>query len=194
MNEYQSPGSILRKIILFCLLGFVTLVLFGPLVAVLSAVLSVATVILSFALVGFLVWSLFQAILYGRQTAVQNMKAVGQGMGRMVPAIADRVLRVLRFPFWALGRIAAGLKNAAWFVASRTWWTTRFVGSIVPVAATGVLVGAAVGLATGMQTHDLGATVPIDALCGGLMGVGVGVAMAVMERRTPVRNSPPALS
>jgi len=35
----------------------------------------------------------------------------------------------------------------------------------------------------------------MNALFGGLMGVGVGVAMTVMERRTPVRtSSPQALS
>jgi len=61
VNNYQSPGSVFRKIVLFCLLGFLSVVLFGPVVAVLSAVLSVATVVLSFALVGFLVWSRFRA-------------------------------------------------------------------------------------------------------------------------------------
>lgn len=194
MNPQPSPGSVLRKIVLFCVLGFATVVLFGPVVAVLSAVLSVATVVLSFAAVGFLVWSLFLAVLYGRDAALANMRNLSNGIQRTAPAVAERVLRVVRFPFWVLGRIGAGIKHAAWFVASRTWWTTRFVASIVPVAATGVAVGAVVGLATGAPSHELAATVPMDALFGGLMGVGVGVAMAVMERRTSVRTSPPALS
>jgi len=72
------------------------------------------------------------------------MKAVGLGVRRAVPAVADRVFRVVRFPFRVVGRVGSGVKRAVWFLASRTWLATRFVGSIVPVAVTGVLVGALV--------------------------------------------------
>ena len=184
----------LRKIVLFCLLGFLSMVLFGPVVAVLSVVLSFATVILSFALVGFLIYFLLHAILYGRQSAMESTRGFGEGLRRVVPAVGDRVLRVIRFPFRVAGGLLYGLKQVAWFAVSRTWLATRFVGSLVPVAATGVLVGAVVGTVMGAPTHDFAVTVPANALFGGLMGVGVGVAMAVMERRSAVRPTSHALS
>jgi hypothetical protein len=193
VNHLQSPGSVLRKLILFAGLGAATVALFGPLVALLSVVLSFAMVLFSFALVGFLVWSLFQVIFHGRQDAAARVHAFWQGLRQTVPAVGERVARVIRFPFRVLGRLLGGLRDAAGFVLRRTWLATRFVGAVAPAAVTGVLVGALAGVAVGAPNLDFAMTVPANALFGGLIGVGAGVAMTVLERRTPVRASSPGV-
>lgn len=188
MQNQQTPLGVLRKVALFALLGFATITLFGPVVAVLSVVLSFGTVLASFALVGYLVWSAFVAAAHGPEVAWQNMRATGQAVARAMPAVGYRCGRVLSWPFRLMGRLGAAVKRGTYFTGRQTWAVARFAGAVAPVALTGVLVGVVTGVATGMPNHTMAATVPTDALFGGLLGLGVGVAMTLAERKAPVRQ------
>lgn len=194
MQEPHSPSSVLRKLVLFASLGFATVLLFGPVVAVLSVVLSFAMVLFSFALVGFLVWSLFQLVLHGRQRAWEHISALGREVQRLVPAVGARVMRVARFPLRVMAGTATGIRRGAGFVWRKTWWATRLAGSVGSVAVTGILVGVLVGAAAGAHNHDMATTIPMNALFGGLMGLGVWVAMTVMEKKQSVPTTPQGLS
>src|SRR5437016_4032208 len=103
VQNMQTPLGVLRKIALFALLGFATITLFGPVVAVLSVVLSFGMVLASFALVGYLVWAAFVAATHGPEVAWHNMKAMGQAVARTMPAVGYRCGRVLSWPFRLLG-------------------------------------------------------------------------------------------
>src|SRR6516165_1167826 len=98
MNKVESAGQILRKVIIFTLVGFLVVVLSGPLLTVLG-------VLLPFALVGFLVWLPFQGFRLWRQGGWPSVRhAVGRA-GRTVIAV----------PFWLISQVAAG---AFWVVRS----------------------------------------------------------------------------
>ena len=75
MNDAQVIGSACKKIAFLTMLGFATLVLVGPVLAIaialvatfFSLVLTVASLVLPFLLVGLLVWVPFQMFQQGPQ-------------------------------------------------------------------------------------------------------------------------------
>src|SRR5581483_11290305 len=60
MESLHSTADILRKIVLFTILGFLAIILIGP-------VLTVLGVILPFALVGFLMWLPFRLLVQRKE-------------------------------------------------------------------------------------------------------------------------------
>src|SRR6266436_4674961 len=78
MENLESTWVVFRKIGWLALLGFGVIVLSGPILAVLSVLLSVGAVVLCFALVGFMVWSIFQFAIHGQEAASQSIQAMSQ--------------------------------------------------------------------------------------------------------------------
>src|SRR5262245_59090653 len=128
MENLESTWVVFRKIGWLALLGFGVIVLSGPILAVLSVLLSAGAVSFCFALVGFIVWSLFQFAIHGQEAASERIQAMSrhatQAMGRFCQTCA----RVVAFPFKAIVRVGDALLAVVWFIMLRSWLTARFLG------------------------------------------------------------------
>ena len=181
----ESTWVAFRKIGWLALLGFGVLVLSGPILAVVSVLLSVGAVVLGFALVGFMVWSIFQFAIHGQEAASQSIQAMSQNATRAIGKFGQMTARILAFPFKVIVRVGDGLLAVVWFMTLRFWLLARFLGKTSVLTATGVLVGVAAGVLAGTAHHNMDVTVPINALIGGVVGTLVGGALILMERKSP---------
>src|SRR5947208_10631200 len=119
MCNVQGLTGMLRKLCLFALFGFLAVTLAGPVIALLS-------VILSFALIGFLLWLPLYALFAGREAGWRNCLAKCRAFGE----------RVLRICHGALTRAATTVRG-----------TVGGAEGIARVA--GTVAHAAVGVARG---------------------------------------------
>src|SRR5260370_35851901 len=76
MENMESTWVAFRKIGWLALLGFGVIVLSGPILAVLSGLLSVGAVLLCFALGGFMAWSSFQLAIHGQSAGAKRLPAM----------------------------------------------------------------------------------------------------------------------
>lgn len=186
MTHPPSAGLVFRKMVLFTALGFMTLVLLGPVVAVLSVVASFALTLLPFVLVGFLVWTAFQLALHGRDETALRLQQLGDGLVHAFPRMGERLAAVLRFPFRVVGRIVSTLGYVVQAVAHKAWAFARWLGPITGMALTGMAVGAGIGAAIGAQAHDPGPAVAINAALGGVIAAATGIILSIAERKQAV--------
>ncbi len=185
MENMESTWVAFRKIGWLALLGFGVLVLSGPILAVLSVLLSVGAVVLCFALVGFMVWSLFQFAIHGQEAASQRIQAMSHHASQAVGQFARTCARILAFPFKVMVRVGDGLLAVVWFMTLRIWLMARFLSKTSVLTATGVVVGAVAGVLAGAANQNMDVTVPINAVIGGVVGTLVGGAMILLERKSP---------
>ncbi len=185
MENMESTWVAFRKIGWLALLGFGVIVLSGPILAVLSVFLSVGAVVLCFALVGFMVWSIFQFAIHGQEAASQSIQAMSQNATRVIGKFGQTTARILAFPFKVIVRVGDGLLAVVWFMTLRFWLLARFLGKTSVLTATGVLVGVAAGVLAGTAHHNMDVTVPINALIGGVVGTLVGGALLLLEKKSP---------
>ncbi len=185
MENMESTWVVFRKIGWLALLGFGVLVLSGPLLAVLCVLLSIGGVVLGFALVGFMVWSVFQFAIHGHEAASKNIQAMSHTATQAIGKFGQTCARILAFPFKLIVRIGDGLLAAVWFMTLRFWLMIRFLGKTSVLTTTGVLVGLAAGVVAGAAHHNMDVTVPINALAGGVVGTIVGGALILLEKKTP---------
>src|SRR5216684_3311552 len=108
MENMESTWVAFRKIGWLALLGFGVIVLSGPLLAVLSVLLSVGAVVLCFALVGFMVWSIFQFAIHGQEAASESIQAMSQNATRVIGKFGQTTARILAFPFKVIVRDGDG--------------------------------------------------------------------------------------
>ncbi|HEV3085537.1 MAG TPA: hypothetical protein VGY66_37635 [Gemmataceae bacterium] len=164
MEKLQGTVPILRKAAIITLVGFLVITLAGPL-------LTIAGVLLPFALVGLLVWIPFRGIMMWKQggwSAVGD--TVKRGLGRMVA-----------IPAWIVARAF----GAVAFVLGSAFSLVGFVlGLILPVLL-GTVGGAVLGLIGGMEHQDADFRVPAGALIGAVVGLLAG---ALRSRSKPVRT------
>jgi hypothetical protein len=183
----QTPGHVVQKVILLALLGFGVVMLGGPILALVSVVLSFGLVILFFALVGFVVWSLIQFVFFGNRMAWEAIPEAARRLGQAWLGGARKFGQVLGVPLRFVSRIGGGLLAGAGFAWKKSWAAAWTVGEIALVALSGVLVGVLVGVVTGApNNHQV--TVPTNALLGGAIAAVAGIAMTVRERRTRVQT------
>jgi hypothetical protein len=185
VENLHTTAHVFRKMLFLAVMGFAVVVLFGPIVAVLS-------VVLSFALIGFLVWLPFQVLVLGRTV---DWRAVGQ-RAQMVGQEAGQAARK------SLGWLAAPVRLLSWVVGgflAAIWFTIRTV-----LAATGLLLqaiitaatGAAIGCLWTMLTLGHGQELVPATLGNALVGAAITTlawgAMTILERRQwtrqPVRS------
>jgi hypothetical protein len=85
VSVMSSTGRVFRVVVSLTVLGFLTVVLVGPVLAlvagILAVMLSVSAVALPFALIGLLVWSAYLAA-HDRRAAWQNLRARVADLGR----------------------------------------------------------------------------------------------------------------
>jgi hypothetical protein len=192
MENMESTWVAFRKIGWLALLGFGVIVLSGPILAVLSVLLSVGAVVLCFALVGFMVWSIFQFAIHGQEAASRSIQAMSRNATHAIGRFGQTCARIMAFPFKAIVWAGDALLAAIWFVILRFWLMTRFLAKTSVLTMTGVLVGAAAGVLAGMSHQNMEVTVPINALVGGVVGTLVGGALILLEKKStqPIRFRP----
>ncbi|HEV3119875.1 MAG TPA: hypothetical protein VGY58_22640 [Gemmataceae bacterium] len=152
----------LRKAAIITLVGFLAVFLAGP-------VLTVAGVLLPFALVGLLVWIPFRAFMLWRQGGLEAVQAsTKRGFGR-----------ILAVPVWLLATAFGGVR---WIVGTAFSLIGFVLGLILPTLLGGV-GGAVLGFLGGMEHHDADFRVP----AGALIGAGIGLLAGAMRSRSPKR-------
>jgi hypothetical protein len=157
MENVQRSASIARKIAIMTLIGFVAIVLSGPIIAAVAA-------ILPFAIVGALIYLLIKAVLVGPFV-------VGKVIGQTFRGI---FFVLIGLPVRLLGK--AG--NAFLFVVHVVWSTLAFGLSIVFPVVVGGILGGALGLIGGIEHNDVDMRIP----AGILIGAGVGLVAAFTLR------------
>ncbi len=185
MENVESTWVAFRKIGWLALLGFGVVVLSGPILAVLSVLLSVGAVVLCFALLGFMVWSIFQFAIHGHEAASQSIQAMSRNATHAIGRFGQTCARIVAFPFKAIVWAGDGFLAAVWFLAVRFGRMVRFLSKTSVLTTTGVLVGVAAGVLAGTAQQNWEVTVPINAVIGGVIGTLVGGALILLERKSP---------
>jgi hypothetical protein len=170
-----SAATVIRKLALFSLIGFGVIMLSGPILAILS-------VVIPFALVGFLVWGLFALVFHGKRLDWREA-------GAHVRQIGGAGLRLAALPLRALSGILGGVLMVAWFVWRKFWGTVWFAVELALLAATGVGVGALVGFINRAQQPTVEVSVIGNAIIGGVLATAAGIVMTLLEKPTRVRRS-----
>jgi hypothetical protein len=171
----MSATTVIRKLVLFSLIGFVVVMVSGPVLALLS-------VVIPFALVGFLVWGAFALVFQGKRL---DWREVGANVHR----VAEAGLRLVAVPLRAVGGVLGGGLLVLAFLWRRFWGTVWFAVEIALLAATGVGVGALIGFINRAQQPSVEVSVVGNAIIGGALAAVAGVVMSVWEKRGAVHRS-----
>jgi hypothetical protein len=150
MDNLQSAAQVARKVALITVLGFLVVVLSGP-------VLTMLGVLLPFALVGLLVWVPYRLFLEARQG---GMPAVGRTAGQAIRT-------VVAVPFWAIGRLLALIG----FVVRGTFGLIGIILGLTIRVGAGAGIGAILGVIGSLEYHDPQVRVPAGALIGAAVGL-----------------------
>lgn len=184
VNETYSAGLVFRKVFLLAAIGFAAILLSGPILAVVSVLLSVGGVIAAFALVGFLIWLPFRMLMVGPERALVNARDMGAGVMHDVGRVARRGASIVSWPLWLTRSALIALLAAGWFTLRATFTTARFALSLTFLVAMGAGLGAVLGIGAGLsQGHDVGPSVLANALAGAAIALVCGVVMAFPRRQ-----------
>jgi hypothetical protein len=170
MRHMRTPGCVFRKVFWLAALGFGVLFLSGPVIGIvcviLAVVLSIASTLFPFVIIGLVVWLPFRALYKGKQPTWsdihQNANMVWKASFVMPVSTAADVCRGAITRFQGAGeRIKSGAQSlGAFFV------------EVVSGAAVGVLFAfIASSLEQPRKEHLLYA-----ASAGAVMGIGVGLS------------------
>jgi hypothetical protein len=183
VEDLHQPTNVLRQIVYLALIGFAAVTLLGPILAVLGALLSLGVVVLGFAILGFLIWLPFRALVAGQRVAVENFHDLRRDLSVLVGRVLRGIVQVLTFvPRLAL-RILVGLIRLAFALLRLTFSGLRFFLEVGVLAATGALVGVVMGFLGGGQGHDLDVAIASNAIMGGALGSLAAIVMIIRERR-----------
>jgi hypothetical protein len=175
MRGRLCPTHFLGKIFSFALLGFLAILLVGPVIAVLSVFLSIVLAMLSFAIaalgillpfavLGFLVWAPLHALFSGRPVQWRTL-------GRMCKGILDIVLSIPRRA-WSM---MTGSGKAA---QEKITGLSSHIGVVLFETFCGALVGFMLGVMAGNMSAapDIGEVIGIGVLIGAILGALVGTS------------------
>jgi hypothetical protein len=154
---------VLRKLTFLSVLGFLAMVLLGPVLAILG-------VMLSFAVLGLVVWVPIRVLMFGRPLEWDRWGQTGKKYCGAV--------------FRGCNRISSQFHSGGGVVLEKASAAGRFLGTILRETACGALVGAMLGLLQGAQ----GSFQPRTVGLGVLIGAGVG-AFVALTSRTAVRET-----
>jgi hypothetical protein len=165
MERLQGTGDVIRKVAGITLIGFLVVVLIGP-------VLTVAGALLPFALVGLLVYIPYRLLLASKQGGWPAVRDLGKKAVRTAVAL----------PLWIGGRVTALVS----FILRAVFRLIGTVFGLVFAVGTGAVIGAALGFIGGMEHHDLDMRVP----AGALIGASVGLLALVLKSKPAARQAP----
>lgn len=183
MDILKPNDSACRKIGVLALVGFLAIVFSGPLFALLSVALSLALVVGVFALIGFGIWALIRVLYQGQQLAREDLVALAKSVGHAAQRGVQKAGAVLQRPVRFAGQVAGGLLKLSSYVVGTLWSVAGGLVQVVGVTATGVAIGAVVGVITGLPSNELNVTVPMNAVVGGILATLVGASLVIMEKR-----------
>ena len=153
--------DLVRKTLLLTALGFLVVVVSGPLFAVLGA-------ILPFFLVGLAVYLPYRVLYQKRPITWAGARQTGEAVSRVVFGVpiwvGQKVWYGARAPLVGLGYVVGG--------------TVRFTRRVVVETLAGGAVGGVLGAIGGMDNHDLELRVPL----GIALGAGVGLLVGAFWR------------
>jgi hypothetical protein len=157
------PGTatmLLRKAAIMTAIGFLVIVLAGPIIGLIGT-------LLPFLIVGFLVWLVVRMVILGPIV-------VGRFIGRTVRGI---VSLILAGPRWVFRRVRGGVR----LVGSGVGRVSGFARGIFWETLCGGAVGAMLGMIGGMNHQDAEFRVPI----GAAIGASIGLLAAATRSRAP---------
>ena len=186
MPLLQPTGSGLRHLVFLAVLGLAVVVLAGPVIAlgsvVLSVVLTLGSLLLVFAVIGFVVWAPVYFLYAGREEAGERIGAMRRSVGGAIQHLVRIGTQAVVLPVRFVGRLFRGGLYTAKVMG-------QFVGEVVLVGLTGTAIGAALGLTlAAVNNQNPGDVIPINAAVGGGIASVVGVALALMPKRSPSRR------
>jgi hypothetical protein len=157
--------------------GFVAVILIGPVIALLSALLAVVVtllaVVLPFAIIGFLVWGGYQVVSQTPHSAWKNIRQAGEDMAKVL----------VLTPFKVCKGACVGTVNVSKAVLQRSWATLAVVGRILFDALCGGAVGALLGSITiSDNAQESVRVIVIATILGAITGAIVRVSQT---RRVP---------
>ena len=186
----HSPGSMLGRLLCLAILGFLVVVMIGPLLAVLSAVisviLSVAAVVLGvgvallpFALIGLLVWGVYQAAAPGhesaRSTFKQRFKDFARTFARFTKVTCRRAFQATRWTAvkgWSCLAVAGrGVRQSMQAIRQATAGRGRTAARLALEMACGAILATGVCLAISNGAPE---AVPVGILAGSILGGAIG--------------------
>jgi hypothetical protein len=178
MERLQGTTQVLRKAGLITLIGFLAVILSGP-------VLTVLGILLPFALVGLLVWIPFRAFVAAKHGGLPEVGQQAKTALRNVAAV----------PVWILGTAFA----LVGFVLKTGWGIVAFLLGIIFPTIAGAFLGGVLGLIGGIEHNDAEVRVPAGAAIGASIGLIAGAwrtkpaKQVVIIERVPVERGPEAL-
>jgi hypothetical protein len=194
-----GPFILLRKLVLLAFIGFASLLLIGPIVALIASLLSFGLVLLSlalpFAVVGLLVWVPVRLFSSGAWAAWKDMHATGKTMGRVTllplrgcARVAAGTARLRQGAHCGLAQASRALNGArrggrwVWESRSRLSWVADFLGGIVVECFSGALVGLLFGGIASWQYQAGEGPAWLGLAVGALLGLAVAVTRRQAER------------
>jgi hypothetical protein len=156
METVPSTPLVLRKVALMTLIGFMVIVLSGPIIAVAAA-------LLPFALIGFVFYLLLQALILGPRVAGKIVGETFRGL----------------FHVFVLGpaRLLAKVGHGAGFLLHLGWSFVAFLLAILLPTVLGGVVGGALGVVGGIEHQDADMRIPAGIVIGAAIGAMAGFMM-----------------
>jgi hypothetical protein len=157
--------------------GFVAVLLIGPVAALVSVLLALVVTVLAlllpFVAIGFLVWGGYQVISRTPQSAWHNIRHAGKDVAKVMVVT----------PFQVCRGACVGTVNATRAVLERSWYTLGMIGRILLDALCGGAVGALLGsISMSDNVQDSVRVVVIATALGAVTGALVRVSQT---RRIP---------
>jgi hypothetical protein len=183
---YQPPGSGFRHLVFLAVLGVSVVFLAGPVIAlasiVLSVVLTLGSILLVFAAIGFVFWAPVYFFYAGPEAAGQRIGAMRRSIGGTLRHLVHIGAQAVVLPVRFVSRLFRGGMYTAKV-------TGQFVGEVVIVGLTGAAIGAALGLTlAAVNNQNYADVIPLNAAVGGGIASVVGVALALIPKRSPTRR------
>jgi hypothetical protein len=178
VENLQPTPDVFRKIALFTLVGFLVVVLMGPLLAVLSF----AFVILSFTIIGFMVWLPLRVLFAGKQTAWQDVRNMGVALRTDASKWGRRVVQVLGFPLRIVRGLGPGVLHLVRIALRTALNLLRVGGEIALMGVGGAMVGVLWG-AFQSGPRPLAGAIAMNALVAGSLAALAGATMALLPKK-----------
>jgi hypothetical protein len=161
--------------------GFLALLLIGPAVALVSALLavvvSILAVMLPFVVVGFMVWGGYQIVSHTPRSAWNNIRQAGKDLAKVM----------LVTPFKVCKGACIGTVNVAKATVRRSWYALGVIGRILLDAVCGGAVGALLGSITLSDNPQESVRIIIIAT---VLGALTGAVIRVSQTRRIPREIP----
>jgi hypothetical protein len=169
MRYARGPGCFIRKLFWLAALGFGVLFLSGPVIGivcvVLAVVLSIASTLFPFVIIGLLVWLPFRAIFRGKQVAWSD---VHHGAGKVWKA-------TFLVPVSTANDVCRGAVTRFHGAGERIKTGAQSLGAFFVEVISGAAVGALFGLIASLE-HPRKDYILYAGSAGAVMGIGVGLS------------------